>query len=233
MTDITRRRFVQTVAGTGAALTIVPRHVLGKGFQAPSDTVNVAAVGIGGRGGSDLRGVLSQNITAICDVDDSQVESRFKSYQMALNPKPEPQGGARGDREPPRQPSQAQLDANGRRPQADDMADLRKFVEQQMPKAAKYKDYREMFDKQKDIDAVIVATPDHMHAAIASAAMALGKHVYVEKPLCWSVKEARHLAAKARDNAKLVTQMGNQGHSMDEARLSLRVDHCRRDRRRA
>jgi len=62
---MTRRRFVRTVAGTGAALTIVPRHVLGKGFQAPSDTVNVAAVGIGGRGGSDLRGVLSQNITAI------------------------------------------------------------------------------------------------------------------------------------------------------------------------
>ena len=49
MTDITRRRFVKTVAGTGAALTIVPRHVLGRGMQAPSDTVNVAAIGIGGR----------------------------------------------------------------------------------------------------------------------------------------------------------------------------------------
>jgi predicted dehydrogenase len=223
---MTRRRFVQTVAGTGAALTIVPRHVLGKGFQAPSDTVNVAAVGIGGRGGSDLRGVLSQNITAICDVDDSQVESRFKSYQMSLNPPPARsggQGGGRGDRPPQRQPSQAQLDANGRRPKADDMADVRKFVEQQMPKVAKYKDYREMLDKQKDIDAVIVATPDHMHAAIASAAMSLGKHVYVEKPLCWSVKEARHLAAKARENSKVVTQMGNQGHSMDEARTGYEL----------
>jgi len=219
---MTRRRFVRTVAGTGAALTIVPRHVLGKGFQAPSDTVNVAAVGIGGRGGSDLRGVLSQNITAICDVDAGQVESRFKQYQMALNPQPSRSGGRGGDR-PQRQPSQAQLDANGRRPQADDMADLRRFVEQQMPKVAKYKDYREMLDKQKDIDAVIVATPDHMHAAIASAAMSLGKHVYVEKPLCWSVKEARHLAAKARDNAKLVTQMGNQGHSMDEARTGYEL----------
>src|SRR3954463_15152097 len=104
---MTRRRFVHTVAGTGAALTIVPRHVLGKGFQAPSDTVNVAAVGIGGRGGSDLRGVLSQNITAICDVDDSQVESRFKSYQMALNPTPSrsaTQGGGRGERAAPRGP---------------------------------------------------------------------------------------------------------------------------------
>ena len=75
-----------------------------------------------------------------------------------------------------------------------------------------------MLEKQKDIDAVVVATPDHMHAAIGSAAMDVGKHVYVQKPLCWSVQEARHLAQKAKATG-VVTQMGNQGHSTDGARL--------------
>jgi predicted dehydrogenase len=94
---------------------------------------------------------------------------------------------------------------------------VRRFVDQQLPKLQRYRDYREMLETQKDIDAVIIATPDHMHAVIASAAMSLGKHVYVQKPLCWSVHEARHLAKKATET-KVVTQMGNQGHSNDEAR---------------
>ena len=63
-----------------------------------------------------------------------------------------------------------------------------------------------------------------MHAIIALAAMDVGKHVYVQKPLCWSVQEARHLAQKAK-TTKVVTQMGNQGHSRDEARTGLRVHH--------
>ena len=75
-----------------------------------------------------------------------------------------------------------------------------------------------MLEKQKDIDGVVVATPDHLHAVIALAAMDLGKHVYVQKPLTWSVDEARQLAKKAADT-KLATQMGNQGHSSDDARL--------------
>jgi predicted dehydrogenase len=65
----------------------------------------------------------------------------------------------------------------------------------------------------------MIATPDHLHAVIATAAMSLGKHVYVQKPLAWSVEECRALSKKAADNPKLVTQMGNQGHSTDDARL--------------
>ena len=84
-------------------------------------------------------------------------------------------------------------------------------------KAAKYTDFRVMLDKQKDIDAVSIATPDHLHAVIAYAAMKAGKHVYVQKPLTYSVLESRILAKTARD-MKVVTQMGNQGHSMEGTR---------------
>lgn len=92
------------------------------------------------------------------------------------------------------------------------------LLKSQFEKATKYRDFREMLDKQKDIDAVVIATPDHNHAVIAKAAMQLGKHVYVQKPLTSTVHEARVLAQMARENPKLATQMGNQGHSRDGTR---------------
>jgi predicted dehydrogenase len=85
-------------------------------------------------------------------------------------------------------------------------------------KAAKYADFRVMLERQKDIDAVVVATPDHLHAVIAATAMRLGKHVYVQKPLTYSVAEARLLARLAREHPTLVTEMGNQGHSGEGTR---------------
>jgi hypothetical protein len=89
---------------------------------------------------------------------------------------------------------------------------------QRYPNAKRYRDFREMLDKQKDIDAVVVGTPDHNHAVVAMAAMKAGKHVYVEKPMAYSVQEARALRDYARQ-AKLATQMGNQGHAMESIRL--------------
>ncbi|MCX5683169.1 MAG: Gfo/Idh/MocA family oxidoreductase, partial [Planctomycetota bacterium] len=86
------------------------------------------------------------------------------------------------------------------------------------PKAKTYKDYRELLDKQKDIDAVLVATPDHTHAVISMAAMKAGKHVYCQKPLTHDVYEARMLAQAAKEN-KVATQMGIQGHSGEGVRL--------------
>lgn len=89
----------------------------------------------------------------------------------------------------------------------------------QFDRAAKYADFREMLDKQKDIDGVVIATPDHNHAIVAKSAMQLGKHVYVQKPLTSTVHEARVLAQLAADNPRIVTQMGNQGHSSENARF--------------
>jgi len=214
MGDLTRRQFVTTVAGTGAAFTIVPRHVLGRGVQAPSDTVNIAVVGLG-MGASNAEAVMSQNIVALCDVQDSLMADAIKRFEKTAAA---PAGAARGGGTARRsQRSQAQEQANAKRPAHSRSVDAKRFVEQNLSKVAKYRDYRQLLEKQKDIDAVIVATPDHMHAPIAVMAMDLGKHVYVQKPLCWSVEEARILANKAKGR-KIVSQMGNQGHSLDDAR---------------
>jgi predicted dehydrogenase len=86
------------------------------------------------------------------------------------------------------------------------------------PKAERHHDFRRMFDKQKNIDAVIVATADHTHAIASMTAIKLGKHVYCQKPLTHSVYEARKLAEAARE-AGVATQMGNQGHSSERIRL--------------
>jgi len=86
------------------------------------------------------------------------------------------------------------------------------------PDAKFYTDYREMLDKQNDIDGVVVGTPDHTHAVISMAAMRAGKHVYCQKPLTHDVYEARMLAQAAKE-AKVATQMGIQGHSGEGIRL--------------
>jgi predicted dehydrogenase len=94
----------------------------------------------------------------------------------------------------------------------------RSKILQDCPRAERHKDYRVMLERQKGIDAVVVATPDHTHAVIAMAAMQLGKHVYVQKPLTRTISEARALTEAAR-RYKVVTQMGNQGRSGEGVRL--------------
>jgi predicted dehydrogenase len=230
---VTRREFITTTAASGAAFMIVPRHVLGRGFQAPSDLVNVATVGFSGMGASNTRAVMSQNVVALCDVDLDLLDNRLEQFARTVKQgRPQPtgpqgQGGGQGAGTQGSTaefkdfgPSKAQLAADARCQDQDSHANLVRFVEQQAAKVAKYQDYREMLEKQKDIDAIIVATPDHMHAVIASNAMDLGKHVYVQKPLCWSVHEARHLGRKAKEK-KVFAQMGNQRHSADENRRAV------------
>ena len=108
------------------------------------------------------------------------------------------------------------------------------------PKAEVFKDYRVLLDKRKDIDAVVIATPDHMHAPITVAALRAGKHVYVEKPMAHSIEEARVMTQVAKETGR-VTQMGNQGHGGEGLRLTrewiqagaigaVREVHCWSDR---
>src|SRR5829696_1379761 len=110
MTSVpSRRKFLQSAAVAAAGVTIVPRHVLGgAGFQAPSDTFNVAGVGVGGMGRSNLTALASQNIVALCDVDFGNVDRRYKDLdnqlaqarkqltELKANPNaPPPQGAGR------------------------------------------------------------------------------------------------------------------------------------------
>jgi predicted dehydrogenase len=91
------------------------------------------------------------------------------------------------------------------------------------PKAKKFQDYRKMLDAlHQQIDAVVVSIPDHMHAAVSLAAMELGKHVYCEKPLTWSIDEARRMASLASEK-KLATQMGTQGMAGDRSRAGIEM----------
>jgi Oxidoreductase family, NAD-binding Rossmann fold/Oxidoreductase family, C-terminal alpha/beta domain len=212
---ISRRSFIAKAATTAAAITIVPRHVLGRGFVPPSDLLNIAGIGIGGMGRNNLINLSSQNIVALCDVDwgyAGKAMDRFDTDIPALQkrldgPPPEPRPG-----QPP-----VEFDRAKAKVRLQNMIRLKNNF---LPKAKRYQDYREMFEKQKDIDAVFVATPDHMHATIALAAMDLKKHVYVQKPLTWSVAEARRLSQRAKET-KVATQMGNQGHSLDDARTAV------------
>ena len=91
------------------------------------------------------------------------------------------------------------------------------------PAAKRFIDYRKMLDvMHRQIDAVVVSTPDHMHAPVSLAAMELGKHVYCEKPLTWGIDEARRMASLAREK-KLATQMGTQGMASDRARNGIEI----------
>jgi hypothetical protein len=171
--NLTRRKFIQNAAMGAAGLMIVPRHVLGRGMTPPSDLLNIAGVGIGGMGRANLIALASQNITALCDVDWDYAGKAFERLgpdiehlQARIN---QPPAGGQAQ-------SQTRTGLNSTTPEQQ-LANMKRLYTEHWAKAKRYKDYREMLEKQKDIDAVVVATSDHMHTPIALAAMELGKHV--------------------------------------------------------
>lgn len=164
MSKITRRAFVGgTTAGAALWLSRAAHGAARKlGAQ---DKLNIAGIGVGGMGASNLRALAGENIVALCDVDSEYAVKTFAEY----------------------------------------------------PNAARYRDYRELLAQHQDLDAVVIATPDHTHAVIAAAAMRAGKHVYCQKPLTHTVGEARALAQIAKETG-VCSQMGIQGHSGKGAR---------------
>ena len=165
MSKKSRRNFLKKSSVIGAGVFIVPRNVLGgQGYTSPSDQLNLAAIGSGGKGASDIMNASvngRERVVALCDVDFS--------------------GSAKRSIE-------------------------------NFPKARLFSDYRKMLEEVKEIDAVTISTPDHVHAPAAVFAMNRNKHVYVQKPITHNIREARVLTELARKQ-KVVTQMGNQGGS--------------------
>jgi predicted dehydrogenase len=103
-------------------------------------------------------------------------------------------------------------------------AEIEKHYSKNTPnyKVADYEDFRVLLEKEKSVDAVLCATPDHLHAYVSIAAMRLGKHVYCEKPLTHNVWEARQVARVAAETG-VATQMGNQGHSSESIRQTVEL----------
>lgn len=166
-TKRTRRVFLGQLGAGLCAATLAGRARA----ASPNEKLNVALVGVGGRGWDNFNAMRGEKIVALCDVDEAHAGGAFKA----------------------------------------------------MPDTPKFADYRRLFDKlHKDIDAVVVSTPDHMHAIITLTAMELGKHVYCEKPLTHTVAEARRVA-EAAAKYKVVTQMGNGGNAKSSSRRAVEM----------
>lgn len=188
-TQLSRRAFISGAATIGLGVTIVPRHVLGgPGYTAPSDRLNIAMIGGGGMGASNAVALVHGGQRIVAIADVDQVH-----VDRTVSDRARDRQTGEGN------PYYLRL-------------------QKEYAKAKRYADFRQMLEREKGIDAVVVASPDHTHAVAAKMAMEAGKHVYVQKPLTYSVHEARVLRDVARRTG-VVTQMGNQGHSTREAQL--------------
>jgi len=214
--EISRRAFVGGAASV-AALTIVPRHVLGgRGYVAPSDKITAACIGVGAQGTRVMMDFLKHpdvQIVAVCDVNQESSDyvewnpNELRDKERALLGNAEwglDWKGPTAGREPARRLVEAYYAAQN--------------TEGEYKGCAAYVDYRELLEKEKDLNAVIVGTPDHSHAVISIAAMKKGKHVFCQKPLTHSIHEARRIAEVARET-KVATQVAVGNQASEATRL--------------
>ncbi|MCA8956438.1 MAG: Gfo/Idh/MocA family oxidoreductase [Planctomycetes bacterium] len=165
-----RRSFVRASAAAGLSLWLPEsRRASARGYPA-NQKLDIAVIGVGGKGHSDTLGVASENIVALCDVDARRGAATFRKF----------------------------------------------------PNAKVYEDYRVLFDRERKLDAVVIATPDHSHAPPAVRAIQRGLHVYCQKPLTHTVEEARLLRELASKH-RVATSMGNHGTAYDGFREAVEV----------
>ena len=193
--SLSRRKFINT-AGTAAAFTILPRYVMGgPGHTPPSEKLNIAMVGTGGQGMQNLRNLLQQADVQIVAISDT---AEYADYSSSYHKVP----GGRG-------PGLKRV--------------LEHYASQEStrdyPGCRAYVDFREMLDKEKAVDAVVVSTPDHTHYVASMHAIGHGRHVYVEKPMARTIGEVRKMTLAAKE-AGIVTQLGHQGQGNESIRLT-------------
>lgn len=215
-----RRRFLGSALASGA-FTIVPRRVLGgTGHVAPSDRITLAHIGMGTQGFSELGGLLADpqiQIVAVCDPNtDSNdyvewgkngVRNRIRSYLDDSSWR-ENDNGCPGGREVGRKVVDTYY-ANHR-------------GAENFKGCAAYADFRELLEKEKDVDAVKVMTPDHLHATVSIAAMKKGKHVLMHKPIANRLYEGRLVLETAR-RTKKATHLLAYGSGADNGRIAERI----------
>jgi len=220
MSEINRRKFVGTAVASGA-FSIVPRYVLGgPGHVAPNDKITLANIGMGTQGFRELGGLLADpqvQVVAVCDPNpDSNdyvewgkngIRNLLRKYLGDPSWR-ENAGGGPGGREVGRQVVDAyyaqQRGADG------------------FKACSAYTDFRELLEQEKDLDAVKVMTPDHLHAAISIAAMRKGKHVLMHKPVANRLYEGRLVVETARQT-KVATHLLAYGSGTGNAAIARRV----------
>ena len=228
---LSRRQFLRQSTAAAAGLTIVPRRVLGGvGYVPPSDKVNMAFIGVGSQGlrvmlrflrEPDVQGV------AVCDVNKSSADyPQWDTHEFCHSVRKLLAVDSGWDWLSPDQPIELTPSLKvtsgvaGREP-------CQKIVEAYYggqnrsgvySGCTAYTDFRELLEKQKDLDAVVVCTTDNLHAAVSAAAMKKRKHVFCQKPLTHTIFEARRLAEVARETG-VATQIAVGNQASEDTRL--------------
>ncbi len=204
---LNRRKFVSLTAAAAAAFTIVPRHVLGgRGYVAPSDTITLAYIGVGTQGIRELLPLLEVpqiRVTSVCD--PSRYAVGYRDWGINYLKNEIRKTIKKSDWEPGGDNTIPGGRENGKSIVDTYYANV--HPELNYKGCTAYEDVRELLDKEKDVDAVKIMTPDHLHGVLAMAAIKRGKHVLMHKPLSNRLIEGKKVIEAARNNSKVITHL--------------------------